>query len=325
MPLLEIRDLRTYYYTSEGAVQAVDGINLDICEGEIVGLVGESGCGKSTVGLSIMRLIQEPGRIVNGRITFKGTDLLSLDEERIREIRGKEIAMIFQDPMTYLNPVMTVGDQIAEVFSAHSERTKKQAGEQVRHLLELVSAPGITKYYPHELSGGLRQRVLTSMALAGNPSLLIADEPTTALDVTVQAQILELIGEIVRKMKLSMLIITHNLGIVADICDRVNVMYAGKIAEMGFLNDIFYDAKHPYTRGLLESARSIQLLGKELVTIPGEPPNLINPPSGCRFQPRCPYSTEICNKEPTASLGKNRHQWFCWNTGSVKNESPTSS
>lgn len=298
--LLEVRDLKTYFYTGEGVVKAVDGVTFDIKEGEIFCLVGETGCGKSVTSLSIMRLVPKPGKIVGGKIFFKGKNLLELSEDEMRKIRGKEISMIFQNPMTSLNPVYTVGFQIAEPIMIHQKLKKREAWKKAIEMIAAVKIPdpeARAKSYPHQLSGGMRQRAMIAMMLSCNPSLLIADEPTTALDVTIQAQILELMKELREKFNTSILMITHDLGVVAEIADRVGVMYAGNIVELADVESIFENPKHPYTQGLL---RTIPTKGKkksELEIIPGNVPNLVNPPPGCRFHPRCKYAMEICKKE----------------------------
>jgi len=298
--LLEVRDLKTYFYTEEGVVKAVDGVTFDIKEGEIFCLVGETGCGKSVTSLSIMRLVPKPGKIVGGEIFFKGKNLLELSEDEMRKIRGKEISMIFQNPMTSLNPVYTVGFQIAEPIMIHQKLKKRETWKKAIEMIAAVKIPdpeARAKSYPHQLSGGMRQRAMIAMMLSCNPSFLIADEPTTALDVTIQAQILELIKELREKFNTSILMITHDLGVVAEIADRVGVMYAGGIIELADVESIFENPKHPYTQGLL---RTIPTKGKkksELEIIPGNVPNLVNPPPGCRFHPRCKYAMEICKKE----------------------------
>ncbi|MBS7658367.1 ABC transporter ATP-binding protein [Candidatus Bathyarchaeota archaeon] len=344
-PLLKIRNLKTYFFTYAGVVKALDGINLDVYKGETMGLVGETGCGKSVTSLSILRLIQPPGRIVNGEIWFKGKDLLKLTDEEMRKIRGKEIAMVFQDPATYINPVLTIGDQIAEVIMLHQDlkkdvlemkineltkklekhpneklkikieefkkalknppapskrEMKKAALKKAVEVLKLVKMPypeKVVVQYPHELSGGMRQRAMIAMALSCKPDLLIADEATTALDVTIQAQILNLLNEIKKEVETSILVITHDLGLVAEICDRVAVMYAGHIIEEAETFSLFKNPMHPYTKGLLNAIPKLHDNPKRLKTIPGFVPNLINPPSGCRFHPRCEYAMDICQKQ----------------------------
>ncbi len=297
--LLSIRGLKTYFHTSRGTVRAVDGISIDVKEGEIVGLVGESGCGKSVTAFSILRLVSEPGKIVGGQILYRGRDLLALDEKGIRKIRGKEIAMIFQEPMTSLNPVFTVGNQIAEAVKLHQKKKRKEAWKEAIRMLGVVSIPDPEKRvydYPHQMSGGMRQRVMIAMALSCNPSLLIADEPTTALDVTIQAQILTLLKRLQKEFDLSILLITHDFGIVAETVDRVAVMYAGKIIEEAPVRDIFREPKHPYTIGLLSSVpvAAKEKSGKRLQTIKGSVPDLLNLPEGCTFAPRCPSAMERC-------------------------------
>jgi len=298
--LLQINSLKTHFATTDGIVRAVDGVNLRIAASQAVGLVGESGSGKSMTALSIMRLVPPPGKILEGQVLLKGKDLLRLSEKEMRSIRGKEISMIFQDPMTYLNPVMKIGDQIAESLLVHQCDTKKQAMDDVAKLLERVqihSPKETANSYPHQLSGGMRQRVLIAIAIACNPSLLIADEPTTALDATLQVQILDLLKTLAAELKISVLLITHDLGIVADICDFVNVMYAGRILECADVFSLFEDPKHPYTKGLLASALSIDEFKEKLVTIDGIVPNLLELPQGCKFHPRCQYATVRCRTD----------------------------
>ncbi len=356
-PLLQIRNLKTYFYTEEGVVKAVDGVSFDMYEDETLGLVGETGCGKSVTALSILRLVRVPGKILEGSVTFKGRDLLDLTEKDMRDFRGKEITMIFQDPLNSLNPVLSVGKQVSEVFYLHQaeemkqildkkllERKKKlerikdlksrrdnkeillseeEKIEIENQILELkteashiptikdvglekasriikevgiADAEDILKRYPHELSGGMRQRVMIAMALSCNPSLLIADEPTTALDVTIQAQILDLMKELKTRFNTSILLITHDLGIIAELCDRIAVMYSGNIVEYATAVDLFKNPRHPYTKGLIGAIPSIEKRDQELETIRGMVPNLIYPPSGCRFHPRCDYRLEICDK-----------------------------
>jgi len=297
--LLDVQDLRTHFHTEDGVVRAVDEVTFHIEEGEVLGLVGESGCGKSVTSLSIMRLIAPPGRLAGGHIRFRDTDLAELSEPEMQKVRGNEIAMIFQEPMTSLNPVFTVGDQIAEAIMLHQNKDKRSAMAEAARLLTEVQIPDADKRvsdYPHQMSGGMRQRVMIAMALSCNPSLLIADEPTTALDVTIQAQILELILEEREKRGLSVLLITHDLGVVAEIADRVAVMYTGKIVEEGSALDVFKNAKHPYTRGLLRSVPNVAAeLGapttpagpRRLETIDGMVPDLLELPKGCYFEPRC--------------------------------------
>ena len=299
--LLEINDLQTQFPTRAGLVKSVNGVSFYIDEGELLGLVGESGCGKSITALSIMRLIAEPGRIACGSIKFKGEELTKLSDERMRAIRGNDIAMIFQDPMTSLNPVYTVGEQIAEALRLHRKLDKKQAWNAAIEAMKEVSIPAPERRvndYPHQLSGGMRQRVMIAMALACDPELLIADEPTTALDVTIQAQILELLDDLRKTRKLAILLITHDLGVVAETADRVCVMYTGKIVEESGVDEIFEKPKHPYTQGLLKSVPKLSVgeIAKEarLQTIEGTVPNPTNLPDGCHFAPRCAYRMERC-------------------------------
>lgn len=313
--LLNTRGLKTWYHTVSGTIKAVDEVDLEIRKGQVVGLVGESGCGKSTLGLSIMRLVPNPGRIY-GSIMYQGKDLLKLTENELKRVRGKEIAMIFQDPMTYLNPVLEVGEQIAEALKVHEGMDKGHLKEMVIEALRRVTitSPEETySHYPHQLSGGMRQRVLIAMAIALNPKLLIADEPTTALDVTIQRQILELFKKLVTERNLSVVVISHDLGIVAEMCDEVYVMYCGKICEHGDVYDVFENANHPYTQALLKSAMSIDEYKEELEIIEGDVPNLINPPLGCKFHPRCPYAMNVCkSREPQPFTVERGHQAACW-------------
>jgi oligopeptide/dipeptide ABC transporter ATP-binding protein len=355
--LLEIRNLKTYFYTEEGVVKAVDGVSFDMYEDETLGLVGETGCGKSVTALSILRLVRVPGKILEGSVTFKGRDLLDLTEKDMRDFRGNEITMIFQDPLNSLNPVISVGKQVSEVFFLHQREEMKQildkkilerrrklekikdlksrltnkeillseeetlsieeeiselkteaahipnikdvALEKASRIIKevgIADAEDILKRYPHELSGGMRQRVMIAMALSCNPALLIADEPTTALDVTIQAQILDLMKELKTKFRTSILLITHDLGIIAELCDRIAVMYSGNIVEYATAVDLFKNPRHPYTKGLIGAIPSIEKRDRELETIRGMVPNLIYPPSGCRFHPRCDFRLEICDK-----------------------------
>ncbi len=300
-PLLSVHNLKTYFYTDEGVVRAVDGLTYDLHRGETLGVVGESGCGKSVHALSVMRLIATPpGKIVEGEILFEGKNLLRLSDEQMRHIRGNRIAMIFQEPMTSLNPVLTIGEQIAEAVILHQRLDKKAAWERAIEMLERVKIPLArerVKDYPHQFSGGMRQRVMIAMALSCNPSILIADEPTTALDVTIQAQILDLIRELQQEFNMAVILITHNLGVVAEMCDNVVVMYAGKPVEHTDVRRIFQDAKHPYTWGLLHSIPKLYERKERLIPIEGQPPSLIDLPPGCPFAPRCPFAMEICVQE----------------------------
>ncbi len=315
-PLLSIEDLHVHFVTSRGVVRAVEGVSYQVRKGEIVAVVGESGCGKSVTSLSVMRLLSQPaGRVVAGRILFEGRDLLGLGDEEMRAIRGRDIAMIFQEPMTSLNPVLSIGLQIMEPLTIHLGMSEAQARARAVELMGLV---GITDperrldQYPHQLSGGMRQRVMIAIGLACNPKLIIADEPTTALDVTIQAQILELMKDLVQRLGISLIIITHNLGIVARYADRVNVMYAARIVERGTADEVFLAPKHPYTIGLMRSVpRLDRPRGTRLETIEGLPPNLLKPPTGCRFAERCPYRIEICATEPPLTPVDGDHLSAC--------------
>lgn len=315
--MIQIKNLHVQFSTYGGQVQAVRGVSFDLHKGETLAIVGESGCGKSVTSQSIMRLIPTPpGRITSGSILFKGQDLTKLSEKKMRDIRGADISMIFQDPMTALNPTLRVGEQIAENIMQHENISKEKAKEKAFEMLELVGIPNPKerlKQYPHEFSGGMRQRIVIAMALVCNPEVLIADEPTTALDVTIQAQILELFKDIQQKTDVSIVLITHDLGVVAQVADRVAVMYAGKIVEIGTRRDIFYTPQHPYTKGLLRSVPRLDLYESELVPIAGSPPDLFAPPSGCSFAPRCPYVMEVCDRMyPASTKLKESHQVHCW-------------
>jgi len=302
-PLLEVRDLKVSFRTEDGTVKAVDGVSLEVAEGETLGIVGESGSGKSVTMMSVMRLINDPNMRVEGEVLYKGRDLMKLSQDQIREIRGTGIAMIFQDPMTSLNPVYRVGWQISEQIRAHEKISAKAAHDRSIELLRAVGIPHAQERvddYPHQFSGGMRQRVMIAMAVSCNPDLLIADEPTTALDVTIQAQILELIKKLRDDYGTSVVLITHDMGVVADIADRVAVMYAGRIVEQGSLRSVFYDAEHPYTWGLLGSiARLDRPRPPRLTAIKGTPPSLIHLPQGCAFGPRCPYRFDLCTEVPS--------------------------
>ena len=297
--LLDIRNLKTYFYTYKGVVKALEGVNLRIGANELLGLVGETGCGKTVTGLSILSLIDYPGKIIGGEIVFGGEDLLKLSENEMSErIRGKKISMIFQEPRSSLNPTYTVGSQISEAIRLHQRVNKREAFERSISILRQTGMPDperIVNEYPHELSGGMAQRAMIAMALSCDPELLIADEPTSSLDVTIEAQILELIKELISKFRASVLLITHDLGIVAETCDKVAVMYAGNVIEYGDVRDIFKRHKHPYTEGLLKSVPKLKMSG-ELYTIEGTVPNLITPPTGCRFHPRCPEARKKCSE-----------------------------
>ncbi len=317
--LLEVQSLSTEFATGAGVVRAVDGVSWDVKEGETVALVGESGCGKSVSALSIMRLVAAPeGRIVSGRVLFKGRNLLELPEEQMRRIRGREIAMIFQEPMTSLNPVLTIGRQLTEGLEIHLGLKPDAARRRAVELLGMVGIPDPARrlsQYPHQFSGGMRQRMMIAMALACEPSLILADEPTTALDVTIQAQILELLKDLSRRLGVAMLIITHNLGVVARYADRVNVMYAGRIIERGTARELYANPRHPYTLGLLRSVPRLDEPRRErLAPIEGQPPDLTRLPSGCSFTPRCAFSVERCTLEAPAlrAIGAGEHVTACW-------------
>ncbi len=312
---LQVRGLKTHFFTERGAVQAVDGVDLELRRGETLGIVGESGSGKSVTSLSIMRLIEPPGAIVAGEILFDGIDLLKLSEEEMRGIRGNRIAMVFQQPTTYLNPVFKAGDQIAESLKIHRNLNDSEAHEQAIRLLEQVGLPDPARrarQYPHELSGGQCQRVMIAMALACNPELLIADEPTTALDVTIQAQILDLMRALRTGIDTSIILITHDMGVIAEMADRVAVMYAGQIVEYADVYSLFESPKHPYTQGLLGSMPQLGEVREELAVIRGVVPSLINPPQGCRFADRCDHRFEQCEQAPPLIQLGDRREVRCW-------------
>ncbi|MCC6177817.1 MAG: ABC transporter ATP-binding protein [Chloroflexi bacterium] len=317
-PLLEVRNLKTWFYTPDGIVKAVNGVSYTLNPGEALGLVGESGCGKSVSAMSIMRLIPTPpGRIVEGEVLFDGKDLLKLNDEGIRRVRGNEIAMIFQDPMTSLNPVLTIGRQIGEALELHKGMSRDQARKRTIELLELVGIPAARARvddYPHQFSGGMRQRVMIAMALSCDPKLLIADEPTTALDVTIQAQILDLIKELRTALGMAVIMITHDLGVVAGVADKINVMYSGYIVESAPAEELFARPRHPYTLGLLRSIPRIDEPRKEkLIPIEGLPPDLIDAPQGCPFVPRCTYKVDRCVEEnPSLEPVERGHTIACW-------------
>jgi oligopeptide/dipeptide ABC transporter ATP-binding protein len=308
-PLLELENLHTFFYTDAGVARAVDGVSFSVGVGETVGVVGESGCGKSVTALSILRLVRPPGRIEPGSaMRFEGRDLLTLNEREMQQVRGNRIAMVFQEPMTALNPVFTIGDQIGEVARIHAGASRRDALAKAVEMLELVGIPAPAQRageYPHQLSGGMRQRVVIAMALVMNPALVIADEPTTALDVTIQAQILELLADLTRRLGTSILLITHDLGVVAENCTRVIVMYAGEVVEHAATVDLFARAHHPYTEGLLGAMPRVGGGGERLATIPGTVPPPTAWPDGCRFRDRCPYAWERCEREhpPLYQLG----------------------
>ncbi|MCW3991286.1 MAG: ABC transporter ATP-binding protein [Candidatus Bathyarchaeota archaeon] len=311
--LLKVEDLKTYFLTRAGDVKAVDGVSFEMDRDEALGLAGESGCGKTTAALSIMRLLPSPGRIQGGRIIFDGKDLVQMDEDEIKNVRWKEISIVFQGAMNALNPVLTVGRQIVEAILAHEETTKEEAWNRAEELLELVGISSQrVREYPHEFSGGMRQRAMIAMALACNPKLVIADEPVTALDVIVQAQILKLLRTLRDKLHLSTILITHDLSVIADFCDNTAIMYAGKIVEYGDVMTIFREPVHPYTQALMGAFPSLRGEDITLLSLPGAPPPLIDPPSGCRFHPRCQRAMEICSrKEPEYIEIKSGHFSAC--------------
>ncbi|AAK81564.1 oligopeptide transport system ATP-binding protein [Clostridium acetobutylicum] len=315
--LLEIKNLNTSFFTHLGEVKSVRGISFELNKGEALGIVGESGSGKSVTMMSVMGLLQENGKIIDGEIIFNGVDLVKASEKEMEKIRGNKMGMIFQDPMTSLNPVLTVGEQLTEGIKKHLKMSSAEANKHAVEMLKLVGIPSPEKrmkQYPHEFSGGMRQRVMIAMAIACRPELLIADEPTTALDVTIQAQILELMKNLKDKMNTSIILITHDLGVVANLCTKINVMYGGTIIEKGNAREIFYNPKHPYTWGLLKSIPDPTKDSKEkLVPIDGYPPDLLNPPKGCPFAARCPYTMEICMEKsaPAFKIGED-HEAACW-------------
>ena len=297
--LLELRDLRTVFHTARGALTAVDGVNLSLQEGEVLGLVGESGSGKSVTLRSILRLVRPPGK-VSGTVLWRGTNLLELPESRLRKVRGGEISMIFQEPMTALNPVLNIGEQITETLQEHTSLSRQDRNARAIELLELVGIPSPKerlKDFPHQFSGGMRQRAMIAIALASNPKLLLADEPTTALDVTIQDQILKLLLRLKDTLGMGVILVTHDLGVVAQTCDRVAVMYAGRIVEVATASELFAQPRHAYTLGLLNSVPGAQATRRPLIPIPGAPPNLAKLPPGCPFAPRCPYVTPECKLE----------------------------
>jgi peptide/nickel transport system ATP-binding protein len=321
--LLRIKGLKTYFHTDDGVVPAVDGVDITIHEGETVGIVGESGCGKSVTSLTAMRLT--PGKVVEGSITFDGKDIIGLSEEEMRGIRGNEMAMIFQEPMTSLNPVFTIGQQIEEAIKIHLKYDKKKARQKAIEMLAMVGIPRaneIVNEYPHQLSGGMRQRVMIAMAMSCNPKLLIADEPTTALDVTIQAQILDLMRELKKVHNTAIMMITHDLGVVAEMCDRVIVMYAGKVVEEADVVTLFTNPKHPYTQGLMKSVPSLDVKEKRLYSIKGNVPNPGSLRNGCTFAPRCEFAMDICRyKAPDLEVVESGHTSRCWLYQTEKEES----
>ncbi|HQU36077.1 MAG TPA: ABC transporter ATP-binding protein [Anaerolineales bacterium] len=319
-PLLAVKDLKTYFYTEDGIVRAVDGVNFEVFPGEVLGLVGESGCGKSVTSLSIMGLVSKPGRVDGGEILLDGNNLLKLPEDEMVKIRGNRVSMIFQQPQSALNPVFKVGDQLSEVLNVHQDMGKEAGWNRAVALLKMVGVPDPERRahaYPHELSGGMAQRVMIAMALACVPELLIADEPTTALDVTIQAQILDLMRDLRREMGTAVILITHDLGVVAEMADRVAVMYAGEIVEQTDVNSLFDEPLHPYTQGLIGSIPILGEIKEKLDVIPGSVPNLVNLPPGCRFAPRCQarlkYSLTICTEtKPELEDVRPGHMTRCW-------------
>jgi oligopeptide/dipeptide ABC transporter ATP-binding protein len=312
--ILEIENLQVHFPIHIGTVRAVENVSLDLQQGEVMGLVGESGCGKSTLGFSILRLLRPPGTIAGGLIRYHGNDILKMSEKELLNIRGKRIAMIFQDPLTSLNPLFRIGDQFVETIRSHEHGVSKK--ESLRRAGEILNNLGIAPErlveYPHQMSGGMRQRIMIGMALILNPDLLIADEPTTSLDVIVEAQFLDLLNELRKQFNLTILLISHNLGIVAQMADRITVMYGGRIAESGQAEDVFADPLHPYTQGLLASIPNIKLDKPKLHTMPGAPPDLVNPPPGCVFNPRCPHVMEKCRREAPPNIRRKDHLAACW-------------
>ncbi len=313
-PILEIKNLCVHFPIYIGTVQAVDNVSLMLQPGEVMGLVGESGCGKSTLGFSILRLLRTPGRIVSGSILYRGRDIVQMSEKEVLQLRGNKIAMIFQDPLTSLNPLFRIDQHFIETVRTHEHGVgKSQALQRAARVLEdLGISPDRLFEYPHQMSGGMRQRIMIGLGLILNPDLLIADEPTTALDVIVEAQFLDLLAELGRRYNLTIILITHNLGNVAQLADRITVMYGGRIAEVGAAGTIFSEPLHPYTQGLLASIPNIKLDQPKLNTMPGSPPDLVNPPPGCVFHPRCPHALDVCRKEKPITVEKKGHRVTCW-------------
>ncbi len=322
--ILKVNNLHVHYVTDDEVVKAVNGISFELNRGESLGLVGETGAGKTTTALSIMQLVPDPpGLITEGEIIFEGKNLIFNTEKENQKIRGNGISMIFQDPMTALNPIMTVGNQLTEVVLQHKKCSKAEATRQVKELLETVGVKSDRfNDYPHQFSGGMKQRVVITMALLCNPSLLIADEPTTALDVTIQAQVLEIIKQLQKKFDMSLILITHDLGVVAETCDRVAIVYAGEIVEIGTVEQVYLNTKHPYTKGLFDSIPKIDEDTEKLIPIEGQMPNMANLPSGCYFHPRCKYCQDICKREAPPVRGENGHTFRChfalFDEGTVK-------
>jgi len=311
---LEIEHLSVHFPINIGTVRAVDDVNWELRQGEVMGLVGESGCGKSTLGFSILRLLRPPGKIVQGRILYKGRDIVRMPEREILELRGKRIAMIFQDPLTSLNPLFRIDQHFIETLLAHEKGlTRKDAYRRAEEMLESLGiSPEKLTEYPHQLSGGMRQRIMIGLGLILGPDLLIADEPTTALDVIVEAQFLDLLADLQKRYHLTIILITHNLGNVAQLADRITVMYGGSIAEVGEAGDIFENPLHPYTQGLLASIPNIKLDQPKLKTMPGSPPDLVDPPQGCVFHPRCPHAMEVCRVKKPGLVKRNGRLISCW-------------
>ena len=314
-PVLQVKDLTMHYQTRQGTVKAVDGISFELARGEVLGLVGESGCGKTSIAVTLMKLLPDNALILKGQVLLDGQDLMTMDDTTLRKYRWRRISMIFQAAMNSLNPVHRVGDQIVEAIEAHDmAATLKEAQETVDRLFRLVGLdPRLTDRYPHEFSGGMRQRAVIAMALACQPDVIVADEPTTALDVIVQDRILRQIKEIQTDLNMSMIYITHDIAVVAEVTDRIGVMYAGKLVELGNTADVFERPIHPYTKALLSVFPSIRGEKRPLTTLGGEPPNLVNPPTGCRFHPRCPYATAICQQEEPPIVVHDGHWAACWN------------
>lgn len=316
MRLLEVRDLHTSFFTPSGEVKAINGVSFNLDSGKVLGIVGESGSGKSVTAYSILQILTNPGRIVSGSIKFRGQELVGAGEEAMSKIRGNKISIIFQDPMTSLNPVFTIGSQLVEAIVLHTNRTKKEARERAVEMLTLVGVNEPRKrikQYPHEFSGGMRQRVMIAMALACEPDILIADEPTTALDVTIQAQILELMKDLKKKLGMAIILITHDLGVIADMCDEVIVMYASQFCERGTVDEIFYNPQHEYTKGLIRSIPTASDEKERLKPIGGSPIDLLNMPAGCPFSPRCDNALKICLKENAREIAINdKHISRCW-------------
>ncbi len=315
--VLEVKNLQTYFYSSEGVAKAVDGVSFTLHKGETLGIVGESGCGKSMTSLSLLRLVPSPpGKIINGEILLNNTDLMKLSEEELRKIRGNKISMIFQEPMTSLNPVLTVGEQIAETIRLHQGLSRKEAWQQAVEMIRLVGIPAPekrAKQEPYQLSGGMRQRIMIAMALACTPDVLIADEPTTALDVTIQAQIIDIIRNLQQQLGMSIIFITHDLGVVAEICDKIAVMYAGQVVEEGSTDSLFEKPLHPYTKGLIQSLPKLYEDQEELSTIHGTVPSPYHYPNGCRYAERCPLATELCRvQQPELITVESDKKVRCW-------------